>query len=102
MRGGRQASSIGLVILSLSVANPVIAMRCQGGLTANGDTPEQVLQKCGAPASRVIELPQRRGGHLIEGAVRVERWVYGPRHGARYPLRFVAGKRVDERLELSP
>lgn len=64
--------------------------------------PEQVLRKCGAPASRVIELPQRRGGHVIEGAVTVERWVYGPRYGARYLLRFVAGKLVDERLALSP
>ncbi|WP_223162122.1 DUF2845 domain-containing protein [Salinicola halophyticus] len=78
------------------------AMRCDNGLTADGDSPEQVLSKCGTPASRVIELPQKRGGHVVEGAVTVERWVYGPRSGARYHLRFVAGKLVDEAVEIVP
>ena len=89
-------------LLLVSVANPANAMRCENGLTANGDSPEQVLRKCGPPDSRVVELPQRRGGHVIEGAVTVERWIYKSVHGARYRLRFVAGKLVDEDTEIFP
>lgn len=102
IRGGRNLSSAGLAILLLMVANPVIAMRCQDGLTADGDSPRDVLHKCGQPVSRDIELPQRRGGHVVEDTVTVERWVYDNGHGARYHLRFVAGKLVDEELELAP
>ena len=102
IQGGRKASSIGLAVLMLSVATPVIAMRCQNGLTTDGDTPEDVLHKCGPPVSRDIELPQRRGGHIVENAVSVERWIYENGYGARYHLGFVAGKLVDEELELAP
>jgi len=91
-----------MAVLLVAMSEPAYAMRCEGGLTANGDSPEQVLHKCGTPTSRVVELPQRRGDHVIEGAVTVERWIYGPRHGARYHLRFVAEKLVDEDIELFP
>jgi len=70
-------------------------MRCNTGLVSEGDSTVQVERQCGAPANRQV-IPAAQGSHSNKrgNAVNVENWVYGPRNGAYYSLKFLDGKLV--------
>ncbi len=55
----------------------------------------EVTRKCGEPAARQANMPAvGPDGRVAYGAVQVEEWVYGPRSGMLYTLRFVDGRLV--------
>ncbi len=64
-------------------------LRCGSALVSSGDHALVVLERCGAPASR-SDLGQRQYGDAWGNfeRLRIEEWVYGPRHGMYYFLRF--------------
>ncbi len=78
--------------LSLSAAT----LRCDRDLVSSGDHTSEVLDKCGQPNSRETIGYRRRGddwGNYEE--VRVEEWVYGPRNGMYYFLRFEGNRLIE-------
>jgi hypothetical protein len=69
-------------------------MRCNTGLVSEGDTTFDVERQCGAPTDRQI-IPAAAVTQGQKGnAATVENWVYGPRNGAYYQLKFIDGKLV--------
>ncbi|MCM5704395.1 DUF2845 domain-containing protein [Larsenimonas salina] len=73
------------------------AMRCSSDLVTEGDLTVDVARKCGPPASKRISPAAD-----APGAVNVERWVYGPDHGARYYLRFINDSLVEIDVDAGP
>ena len=73
---------------------PLLAsMRCEGGILSDSETTDSVLRKCGKPDEREVEAPGiDEHGVLLPGAVRVERWRYGPNNGIYWHLRFIDGR----------
>ena len=79
------------------------SMRCGTRLVHLNDTREQVETKCGPADSETSEGPSLRSDGVVQpGAVRIDRWVYGPRNGANYYLRFIDGSLVEIRMERKP
>ncbi|WP_397451815.1 DUF2845 domain-containing protein [Pseudomonas sp. NA-150] len=84
-----------LTVLGLLVAacNLHASERCPSGLINEGDTPSQVIQKCGEPAQRAVTPPaEDSDGNVLHKAVTVEQWTYGPTNGMYRHLRFIDGK----------
>lgn len=74
------------------------SMRCQKGIIDEGDTTVDVLKKCGQPANRqVIDPTVGSNGQVPYKSLPVERWLYGPRAGMLYYLRFLDGNLVEIR-----
>ncbi len=81
----------GLLLFYPLLAHP-LSMRCEQGIISEGDTPFEVIKKCGEPVNReVLDPLVDRYGNILNNAVPVENWVYGPNHGMYYFLRFVNG-----------
>ncbi|WP_076017633.1 DUF2845 domain-containing protein [Pseudomonas sp. ATCC PTA-122608] len=69
-------------------------MRCSTSLISEGDTSSDVERQCGAPSDRQIIPAAAAPRGEKSNAVTVENWVYGPRNGAYYKLKFIDGKLV--------
>jgi hypothetical protein len=86
-----------LMLILLAVATPAIAdMRCLTRLVDRGDTPFEVLERCGPPVWEYSFIDWRQPGY----AVYVDEWMYefGTNRFRRL-LSFENGRlvRVDER-----
>lgn len=84
------------LLLALSLpAQAASTLRCGSALVSLGDSQYQVLAKCGTPAEETSLGYRERVneyGHVHD--LRVEEWVYGPRNGMYYYLRFEGGELV--------
>jgi hypothetical protein len=70
-------------------------MRCGTALVAEGASTYDVRTKCGPPAQRdVIPAAPGAGAAGRNHAATLEHWVYGPRNGATYQLKFIDGTLV--------
>lgn len=89
-------------LLPIALLFPLLAqasLRCGQSLVEEGDSVEQVLAACGAPAERKVDPPALRDDGVPRlGAVETQLWTYGPEHGASRQLRFVDGKLVEIRV----
>lgn len=88
-----------LLLIGLMLLNPLSqsawassTMRCNSHLISLGENQHSVLSKCGQPSEQsflgykeVVNVYR----HVQE--VKVEEWVYGPRNGMYYYLRFEGG-----------
>ena len=85
-----------LMLFMSSLAIPAVAsMRCGTHLVDEGDSVEQVLERCGQPLSRIGNEPALRNNGVPKlNAARTEFWVYGPSGGVYRRLRFIDGKLV--------
>lgn len=91
-----------LLLLLASLPLSAASLRCGSELISTGDHVNEVLDKCGEPNSRdTIGYRERIDvlGRFEE--VRVEEWVYGPRSGMYYYLRFEANRltEIDSRRQ---
>ncbi len=66
--------------------------RCGTQLVSLGDRSFQVLRKCGDPVAR--ETLGYTLGEYNRQELPIEEWVYGPRSGMLYFLRFIGGRLV--------
>lgn len=85
-----------LIILLLAAPAGAATLRCGSALISTGDHSIEVEEKCGEPTSRSVIGYRQRGdywGNYEE--VRIDEWVYGPRNGMYYFLRF-EGNRLTE------
>lgn len=85
-----------LLLVALSAPLSAATLRCSSALISTGDHTSEVLDKCGEPNSREVIGYRQRGdywGNYEE--VRIDEWVYGPRSGMYYFLRF-EGNRLTE------
>ncbi|MNC09318.1 hypothetical protein D3C75_569380 [compost metagenome] len=85
-----------LLLVALSAPLNAATLRCSSALISTGDHASEVLDKCGEPNSREVIGYRQRGdywGNYEE--VRIDEWVYGPRSGMYYFLRF-EGNRLTE------
>ena len=85
-----------LLLVALSAPLSAATLRCDRDLVSSGDHTSEVLDKCGQPNSRETIGYRRRGddwGNYEE--VRVEEWVYGPRNGMYYFLRFEGNRLIE-------
>lgn len=87
-------SNIALCILlsMLSVGAMASTFRCGTQLVSLGDRSFQVLRKCGEPVVR--EAVGYTVGEYNRQELPIEEWVYGPRNGMLYFLRFIGGRLV--------
>jgi hypothetical protein len=91
-----QAKIMATVLLSACLHSFAYAdMRCGTGLVAEGDSTYEVQRKCGTPAHREV-FPANPGHNRAKWnhAATIENWIYGPRNGASYQLKFINGKLV--------
>ena len=65
-------------------------LRCDSGLVSLEDTTSEVSSKCGEPIARDM-LGYTLDAHGNNEFL-VEEWVYGPRNGMNYYLRFEGGR----------
>ncbi|MFL9814418.1 DUF2845 domain-containing protein [Stutzerimonas sp. VN223-3] len=96
------SKTIAVILLSGSFfcTGAQASMRCGIGLVQLDDTSEQVEAKCGPADDQTSEGPVLRSDGVPQwGAVKVDRWVYGPRNGAYYHLRFIDERLVEIRME---
>ncbi|WP_313026621.1 DUF2845 domain-containing protein [Pseudomonas lopnurensis] len=97
---GSKTTAVILLAGALFGAAAEASMRCGTRLVHLGDTREQVEAKCGPADSQTSEGPALRSDGVVQpGAVRIDRWIYGPRNGANYHLRFIDGRLVEIRME---
>jgi len=66
--------------------------RCGTQLVSLGDRSFMVLRKCGEPVAR--ESIGHTLGEYNRQELPIEEWVYGPRNGMLYFLRFVGNRLV--------
>lgn len=72
------------------------SLRCESRLISTGDSAREVLAKCGEPASRdLLGYRERFDYWGSRHELVVEEWVYGPRNGMYYYLRFEGNRLVD-------
>nr|WP_254797703.1 DUF2845 domain-containing protein [Pseudomonas aromaticivorans] len=84
-----------MALLLASLPLSAATLRCDRDLVSSGDHTSEVLDKCGQPNSRETIGYRQRGddwGNYEE--VRVEEWVYGPRNGMYYFLRFEGNRLI--------
>jgi len=88
-----------LAILALPLimlAGPVFAastLRCGSALVSHHDHSSEVLSKCGEPVSRdLVGYREVIDEYGYSSEVPVEEWIYGPRSGMYYYLRFEANR----------
>ncbi|NLY13679.1 MAG: DUF2845 domain-containing protein [Gammaproteobacteria bacterium] len=94
------ASMIFCALLGLlSAQASASTFRCGTQLVSLGDRSFQVLRKCGEPVNR--EVVGYTLGEFDRREMRIEEWVYGPRNGMLYFLRFEGGRltRIDGRRD---
>lgn len=85
-------SSIVLCALLSITSSAAMAstFRCGTQLVSLGDRAFQVLRKCGEPLAR--EPVGYTLGEFDRREMLIEEWVYGPRNGMLYFLRFEGGR----------
>lgn len=84
-----------LTLLALAAPAGASTLRCGSALVSSGDHALEVLDKCGEPASREIIGYRQRGDYWgNREELRIDEWVYGPRNGMYYFLRFEASRLV--------
>jgi hypothetical protein len=72
------------------------SLRCGNELVTGNDHMAEVARKCGEPASRdFIGYRGRSDDYGFRNEVQVEEWMYGPRNGMYYYLRFEGNRLVD-------
>lgn len=64
-----------LIVVSESAAADEV-FRCGGKLIQAGLTKAEVLQLCGAPTSKSVEVQDVRSGNQVVGKTEVQRWTY--------------------------
>lgn len=70
-------------------------LRCGTALVSEGASTYAVQKKCGPPVHReVIPAALAADGARRAQAATIEHWVYGPRNGATYQLKFIDGTLV--------
>jgi len=83
----RIALSLSLLLLATSAQAD---LRCEKGIASTGDRTSEVAAKCGEPVARDML------GYTLDAdgnnEFLVEEWVYGPRNGMNYFLRFEGGR----------
>ncbi|AHY41634.1 DUF2845 domain-containing protein [Stutzerimonas decontaminans] len=100
---GSKTAALILLAGALFGAAAEASMRCGTRLVHLGDTREQVEAKCGPADSQTFEEPSLRSDGVVQpGAVRIDRWAYGPRYGAHHHLRVIDGSLVEIRMERNP
>lgn len=68
------------------------SMRCGSQLVSLGDRSFEVLRKCGEPGYR--DNPGYTLGPAHRTELRIEEWIYGPKNGMQYFLRFEGNRLV--------
>lgn len=82
-----------LTLLALAAPASASSLRCGSALVSTGDHAREVLDKCGEPASQEVIGYRQRGDYWgNREEVRIDEWVYGPRNGMYYFLRFEANR----------
>ncbi|XLX39552.1 DUF2845 domain-containing protein [Ectopseudomonas mendocina] len=72
--------------------------RCGSALVSTSAPSAEVLNKCGEPASRdFLGYKEVVDSYGFRNEVSVEEWVYGPRSGMYYFLRFEGGRLTEIR-----
>ncbi|WP_423357465.1 DUF2845 domain-containing protein [Pseudomonas citronellolis] len=95
MKHSKISFAIGIFLLSSNFAD-ASSMRCSRGIASEGDTRQEVIDKCGEPINKEIWEPGVRNQNTKtpkKGAAHVEFWTYGPDGGVYRKLRF-----IDDRL----
>lgn len=90
---------LSLGLLLSSQADAASTLRCSSKLVSLDDLSSQVESKCGTPVSRdhigYTEVATYAYGYQTGfNEVPVEEWIYGPRNGMYYYLRFEANRLV--------
>jgi hypothetical protein len=71
------------------------SLRCGNALVTADDPMSEVASKCGEPVSRdFIGYRERTDDYGYRNEVQVEEWMYGPRNGMYYYLRFEGSRLV--------
>lgn len=72
------------------------SMRCDKGIISEEDSTYEVETKCGPPSYKEV-IPAAPGfnRNRQNHAATIENWVYGPKNGAIYQLKFIDGKLVN-------
>lgn len=97
-----------LIILALTLSLDFVGqaayasttLRCGSSLVSTGSTTNEVLQKCGEPATRdMLGTILTTGSYGERYERQVEEWSYAPRNGMYQFLRFEGGRlvRVDSK-----
>lgn len=79
-----------ITLSMLSAGAMASTFRCGTQLVSLGDRSFQVLRKCGEPMAR--EAVGYTVGEYNRQELPIEEWVYGPRNGMLYFLRFIGGR----------
>ncbi|MDY0205094.1 MAG: DUF2845 domain-containing protein [Pseudomonas sp.] len=82
------SAAIGLASTSAMAST----FRCGSKLVSLGDRAFTVLRTCGEPTSR--DSIGYTGAYHNRNAIPIEEWVYGPKGGMYYYLRFEGGELV--------
>lgn len=88
-----------LLMLALNAA-AASTLRCGSALISLEDTPGEVLNTCGEPRSHdLVGYKEVQDWYGRFQEIPIEEWVYGPRNGMLYFLRFEGGrlKKIDSR-----
>jgi len=85
-----QRIALSLTLLALATSAQASTLRCEKGIASTGDRTTEVASKCGEPIARdMLGYTQDAHGN---NEFLVEEWVYGPRNGMNYYLRFEGGR----------
>lgn len=85
-----------LLLLLLAAPAGAATLRCGSALVSTGDHVREVLDKCGEPVSREVIGYRQRGDYWgNHEEVRIDEWVYGPRSGMYYFLRFEGNRLIE-------
>ncbi|MCQ4271782.1 MULTISPECIES: DUF2845 domain-containing protein [Pseudomonas] len=72
------------------------SFRCGNALVTTDDHMAEVAGKCGDPVSRdFLGYRERTDDYGYRNEVQVEEWLYGPRNGMYYYLRFEGNRLVN-------
>ena len=85
-----QRIALSLSLLLLANAAQASTLRCEKGIVSSGDRTTEVTSKCGEPVARDMlgyTLDTNGNNEFL-----VEEWLYGPRNGMNYYLRFEGGR----------
>ncbi len=88
-------TTLAILLALISTASLASTFRCGTQLVSLGDRSFQVLRKCGQPIARDNIGYTLADYNRLE--LHIEEWVYGPRNGMLYFLRFTGGRltRID-------
>ncbi|KAF1069999.1 MAG: hypothetical protein GAK45_00939 [Pseudomonas citronellolis] len=89
---------IGSLLFTLCPLAQADSMRCGSHLISEGQTVDDVINVCGAPAQREVQEPTKghigSGGQRIDAGHEIQNWTYPPQNGAYQTLKFIDGKLI--------